>query len=47
MSFMSTGFIVYSQESGELNYLSPGLLILLASPDGLELEPALYRIPTL
>jgi len=27
--------------------LSPGLLILLASPDGLELEPALYCIPTL
>jgi len=27
--------------------LSPELLILLASPYGLELEPALYRIPTL
>ncbi len=30
-----------------MSALSPGLLIVLASPDGLELEPALYLIPTL
>ncbi len=37
-SLLICKLIVYSQESGELNY---PVLILLASPDGLELEPAL------
>jgi hypothetical protein len=36
------------QKSGELKkWGTPGILILLASPDGLELGPALYRITIL